>query len=49
MQINDKITQDQLSEQGWNFTGYIGNCQIWHKDRDNILWNPDTKLVEFVC
>lgn len=45
MKERDFIPKQRLEGDGWKFVSCFGTGQIWHKERQHILWNPNTHEI----
>lgn len=46
METGTKITEKELLDQGWVYIHHFGYSCIYGKDKDRILWNPKTNLIQ---
>ncbi len=47
MKRDAKINQEELEKKGFEKKGFYANCMIFGKKSQRILWNPETKKVNF--
>lgn len=45
MNVGDIITQEELEQQGWTRIISFGDCYIYGKGDERIMWSPITNKV----
>jgi hypothetical protein len=45
MKQGQNVTQKELISNGWQQVDLYGDCEIWSKGDERILWNPTTKII----
>lgn len=48
MRQGQSVTQKDLINDGWSQVDVYGDCEIWTKGDDRLLWNPVTKKIQIL-
>jgi hypothetical protein len=45
MKKGEKVSRTDLVKNGWEFITRFGLEQVWGKNLDRVMWNPDTEII----
>ncbi len=45
MKRNEKVSSQELEEQGWEYLGMYSNLSIWGLETERILWDSQDETV----
>ena len=48
MKQGDVISQSELLKNGWEQCDCYGDCEIWTKGDERLLWDPTTKKIQIM-
>lgn len=48
MRQGQKVSQQDLINDGWSQLDVYGGCEIWSKGNERLLWNPTSKEIQIM-